>query len=191
MKCCDAEKYIMKYIDGELSKKEAEELNEHIQKCQSCKESFLFYDDMIQIFEQLPLYETPIDFEKSVMMQIQLLEQTEQRTFVKNRIIGHIWGCFTVLFGTGAVLVFYKQSIIQFFDKNSYLKPWVSNIAPIEQNIAQQGQTLQKATETIILWADQTLVNSFGLLLFLLCILCGVQYIIFKIKKQKDRIQRK
>lgn len=191
MKCCDAEKYIMKYMDGELSKKEAEELNEHIQKCQCCKESFLFYDDMMQTFEQLPLYETPDDFETNVMMQIQLLEQTEQRSFVKNRIIGHIWGCFTVLFGTGAILVFYKQSIIQIFDKNVYLKQWVNNIAPIEQNIAQQGQTLQKATENIILWTDQTLGNSFGLLLLLLCIVCAVQYMILRRKKQKNRIQHK
>ena len=30
MKCCDAEKYIMKYMDGEISQKEGEELNQHI-----------------------------------------------------------------------------------------------------------------------------------------------------------------
>ena len=41
MKCCDAEKYIMKYMDGEISQKEGEELNQHIKECQNCKESFL------------------------------------------------------------------------------------------------------------------------------------------------------
>ncbi len=191
MKCYDAEKYIMKYIDGEISKKEAEELNQHIQECSSCKESFLLYDNMLQVFEELPLYEAPKDFEINVMMQIEALEQTEQRSFVKNRIIGHIWGCFTVLFGTGAILVFYKQSIIQVFEKNVYLKQWVNNIAPIEQNIAQQGQAIQKATENIIMWTDQALINSFGILLLLLCIVCGVQYVILKRKKQADRIRRK
>ena len=31
MKCYNTEKYIMKYMDGEMTKQEAEELNQHIQ----------------------------------------------------------------------------------------------------------------------------------------------------------------
>jgi len=76
MKCCDAEKYIMKYMDGEISQKEGEELNQHIKECQNCKESFLFYDNMIQLLEQMPMHEAPEDFEINVMMKIQALEQT-------------------------------------------------------------------------------------------------------------------
>ncbi|NDO46734.1 hypothetical protein [Clostridium sp. MD294] len=191
MKCCDAEKYIMKYMDSEITKKEAEELNQHIQQCQKCKESFLFYDNMLQVFEQMSLYEAPEDFESNVMMQIQALEKIEQRSYVNNRILGHIWSVFTVLFGTGAILVFYKQPIIQALEKNDILKQWVKNIMPIEQNISQQGQVLEDITENVILWIDKVLVNGFGVLLLLLCIVCAVQYVILKRKKQTDRIQHK
>lgn len=191
MKCCDAEKYIMKYIDGEISQKEGEELNQHIRECQNCKESFLFYDNMIQLLEQMPMYEAPENFETNVMMKIQALEQTEQRSFVKNRILGHIWGTFTVLFGTGAILVFYKQPIINALENTQYFKQWVQNIAPIEQNIAQQKQTVQIVTENVILWTDEVITNSFGIILILLCIVCAVQYIILRRKKEKDRIQHK
>lgn len=191
MKCCDAEKYIMKYMDGEITKKEAEELNQHIQQCQSCKESFLFYDNMLQVFEQMPLYEAPKDFESNVMMQIQALEKTEQRSYVNNRILGHIWSVFTVFFGTGAILVFYKQPIIEVLEKNEILKQWVTNIVPIEQNISQQGQALGDITENIMLWMDKILVNGFGILLLLLSIVCAVQYMILKRKKRTDRIQHK
>ena len=191
MKCCDAEKYIMKYIDGEITKQEAEQLKQHIQQCQCCEENFLFYDNMIQVFEQMPLYEAPKDFESNVMMQIQTLEKIQQRSYAKNRILGHIWSIFTVFFGTGAILVFYKQPIIEVFQKNTYLKQWVTNILPIEQNISNQGQVLGNITENIILWTDKTLVNSFGILLLLLCVVCAIQYIMLKKKKRTDRIQHK
>ncbi len=75
MKCYNTEKYIMKYMDGEMTKQEAEELNQHIQECQKCKEDFLFYDDLLQLFEEMPLYEAPADFEKNVMLQIQALPE--------------------------------------------------------------------------------------------------------------------
>ena len=191
MKCGDAEKYIMKYIDGEITKQEAEQLKQHIQQCQSCEESFLFYDNMIQVFEQMPLYEAPEDFESNVMMQIQALDKVQQRGYVKNRILGHIWSVFTVFFGTGAILVFYKQPIIEVFEKNALLKQWVANIMPIEQNISQQGQVLEDITENIMIWTDQTLVNGFGVLLLLLCIICAVQYVMLKRKKETDRIKHK
>ena len=191
MKCCDAEKYIMKYMDGEISQKEGEELNQHIKECQNCKESFLFYDNMIQLLEQMPMHEAPEDFEINVMMKIQALEQTEQRNFVKNRILGHIWGTFTVVFGTGAILVFYKKPIINALENKKKKKKWVQNIAPIEQNITQQKQAVQVATENIILWTDKMITNSFGIVLVLLCIACAVQYMILKRKKERDRIQHK
>ena len=139
----------------------------------------------------MPLYEAPKDFESNVMMQIQTLEKIQQRSYAKNRILGHIWSIFTVFFGTGAILVFYKQPIIEVFQKNTYLKQWVTNILPIEQNISNQGQVLGNITENIILWTDKTLVNSFGILLLLLCVVCAIQYIMLKKKKRTDRIQHK
>ncbi len=36
------------------------------------------------------------DFESNVMMQIQTLEKIQQRSYAKNRILGHIWSIFTV-----------------------------------------------------------------------------------------------
>jgi type II secretory pathway component PulF len=77
------------------------------------------------------------------------------------------------------------------FQKNTYLKQWVTNILPIEQNISNQGQVLGNITENIILWTDKTLVNSFGILLLLLCVVCAIQYIMLKKKKRTDRIQHK
>ena len=40
MKCQDAEKYMMKYMDGEISKEEADLLHCHLQQCCVCKEAF-------------------------------------------------------------------------------------------------------------------------------------------------------
>ena len=62
---------------------------------------------------------------------------------------------------------------------------------PIEQNISQQGQVLEDITENIMIWTDQTLVNGFGVLLLLLCIICAVQYVMLKRKKETDRIKHK
>ncbi len=183
MKCYNTEKYIMKYMDGEMTKQEAEELNQHIQECQKCKEDFLFYDDLLQLFEEMPLYEAPADFEKNVMLQIQALP--EQKISIKDKIVGYIWGTFTILFGLGAVLVFYKESIFHLLEKNIYFNQWVKNIAPIEHNIAQQEQAFQTAIEHFMLWTDQILTKGFSFLLFLLCFVCAVQYVLLKRKKER------
>ncbi len=185
MKCYDTEKYLMKYMDGEMTKQEAEELNQHIQQCQKCKEDFLFYDNMLQLFEKMPLYEAPEGFETNVMMQIQAL--SEQKNSIKNKIAGYLWGTFTMLFGTGAVLVFYKKSIFKLLEKNLYFSQWIKSIAPIEHNIIQQEQALQKGIEHFILWADQTLTKGFSVLLFLLCFVCATQYVLLKRKKETER----
>lgn len=190
MKCCDAENYIMKYIDGEISKKEAEELNQHIKQCESCKQSFLFYDNMMQDFEQMPLYEAPEDFERNVMMQIQLLAQSEKRSFTKNKIMGYLWGSFTIFFGAGAILAFYKESIIGAMEENVYFSQWVEKITPIEQNIMEQGHMLQTATRNALYWTDEMLCNHIGILLLLLCIVCAVRCFLVR-KKGMNHINRR
>ena len=91
MKCQDAEKYIMKYMDGEISKQEAEQLNQHMQHCTACKRDFEFYDTMLDLFEQMPVYEAPADFEIQVMMQIQALEEGNSDVILKT-VFGAIFG---------------------------------------------------------------------------------------------------
>ncbi len=191
MKCQDAEKYIMKYMDGEISKQEAEQLNEHIQHCPGCKRDFEFYDAMVELFEEMPLYEAPADFEMQVMLQIQTLEEGKQYCHIKNRIWGHIWGTFTVLFGTGAILAFYKEEIMASLAQQPYFDRWLSGLGPIEATIAQQGEALQAMTENVSLWTDKILVNSGGILLMLLSIACGIQYMLLKRKKETDKVRHR
>ncbi|HIT86887.1 MAG TPA: zf-HC2 domain-containing protein [Candidatus Coprocola pullicola] len=191
MKCQDAEKYIMKYMDGEISKQEAEQLNQHMQHCTACKRDFEFYDTMLDLFEQMPVYEAPADFEIQVMMQIQALEEGKQRRHIKNRIWGHIWGTFTVLFGTGAILVLYRDQIIASLAENPYFAQWLLKLAPIEETIAQQGKTLQMITENVAVLTDKILLNSAGILLVLLSIVCGIQYMLLKRKKETDKVRHR
>ena len=191
MKCQDAEKYIMKYMDGEISKQEAEQLNQHMQHCKACKREFEIYYTMLDLFEQMPVYEAPADFEIQVMMQIQALEEGKQRRHIKNRIWGHIWGTFTVLFGTGAILVLYRDQIIASLAENPYFAQWLLKLAPIEETIAQQGKTLQMITENVAVLTDKILLNSAGILLVLLSIVCGIQYMLLKRKKETDKVRHR
>ena len=77
MKCSEAEQLMMKYIDSELSEKDAKELNSHLLVCNECKESFYIYDSLMGDLKLLPDFEAPADFEYNVMAQIKKLSDDE------------------------------------------------------------------------------------------------------------------
>ena len=61
---------------------------------------------------------------------------------------GVIWGTFSVLFGTGTMLVMYREPIMKSLLGNPYIGDTVSKLIPISMNITEQGNIIKNTTIT-------------------------------------------
>ncbi len=193
MNCQESEQFIMKYMDGEISKKEAEILNIHLSNCPLCKESFQTYDFILKEFEEIPLEEAPPNFESRVMAQIRQISEHEFQVqySIQNKVWGHVWGAFTVIFGTGTIIAFYRAPIMNSLAQNPYFADKIQDLLPLEHKISEQGHTLQIMADEMFITANQTLSDSVGAILMILTVVCAIQYYSLRRRKQTDRMNHK
>ncbi|MEA4816441.1 MAG: zf-HC2 domain-containing protein [Lachnospiraceae bacterium] len=181
MNCNKAEKYIMKYIDGELSEKEAELLNEHILKCRICKESFYIYNrisvNMVENFE----YKVPDGFEARVMKSIVLVEPIKPEPDTNEGLIG----IFSVLFGAGTVLVIFRDSIMDSLIQSPYMGKIARNLMPaveyIEIHLNYANTSLASFFESL----NGMLSNADLFIFALTLLLFGVQFVLVHNSQKK------
>ncbi len=185
MKCSEAEQLMMKYMDSELSEKDAKELNSHLLVCNECKESFYIYDSLMGDLKLLPDFEAPADFEYNVMAQIKKLSDDEYEVnySVRNKIAGAIWGTFSILFGTGTLLVLYREPLMTSLINNPYIGDSVAKLIPVSVKIAEQGEIIKDAADTFLGIAGSTIANSVGIIFAILTVICAAQFIILRNKK--------
>ena len=185
MKCSEAEELMMKYMDNELSESDAKRLNSHILECVECKESFFIYGSLISDLKILSDYEAPLGFEAEVLAKISTISiDNNGRCTIKSRVNGVIWGTFSVLFGTGTMLVMYREPIMKSLLGNPYIGDTVSKLIPISMNITEQGNIIKNTADTFIGVISSTLANSIGIILAILTLICATQFIMIRNKKR-------
>lgn len=114
MDCRIANDLMMKYMDAILTKKEAEALNGHVCSCESCKEDFMLYGQLVDEFdeESAQLYEPPLDFEDCLMKKIDDIVPDYCKVHSQDTVMGFIFGAFTMIFGAGIIVAMYKDEIM-------------------------------------------------------------------------------
>lgn len=70
MQCKEIDNLIMKYLDGNISELEMEQIIKHKDKCTRCNMEFELLRDAIDIIEEMPEIEVPDGFEVRVMNTI-------------------------------------------------------------------------------------------------------------------------
>lgn len=126
--CSKTEDYLMKYMDNNLTSKEANELNRHISCCEKCKEEFMVYDQMMTEFMEMELDVAPEGFELRVMEKVKELEPISSN--VENAVDGvfwFIWGFVSVVMGLGFMLTIYKDNVLSLLKANTDLG-WLLDI---------------------------------------------------------------
>ncbi len=193
MNCSDAEKYMMKYMDGEMTENEAKKLNVHLLDCPECKHNFLIYEQIMDEIDEPALVQAPPEFEHQVMAKIIQISETEFQVHyhVRSKIWGQMWGAFTVIFGTGTVIAYYKEPIMLSLSKYPHLYDKISKLAPVEQEINMQGHIIYDVGNQFATSLDQTLSHSIHIILLLLAIICGAQYYLLHRKNKMDRMNGK
>lgn len=193
MKCEEAESYIMKYMDGEITKEEAKILNEHLLDCAFCKESFFIYDKMQEELKSMPLYEAPENFELEVMTKIVQISENEYEIqySLSHKIWGVIWGTFTVIFGTGTILAFYREPIMMSLAENPYFADKIKNLMPIADEITKQGETIKTVFDDTVFTINTILSNSVGIIFAILTFVCAIQFYLLHHRKKNSKVDGK
>ena len=121
--CQKASKLMMKHLDSALTLSEEDWLTKHIDTCEQCKEDFSTYNIMTEEFAEIErtrsVLKTPDCFSSAVMSKITVLPVQARKTF--NNFIFILWTVFSLLLGTGVLLVINKNRIIEALGSNATL----------------------------------------------------------------------
>lgn len=83
MDCKKALQLIHRYIDGELDTAQKEELEKHIESCESCRKEYQLEKNIIESLKNMPPLELPEDFNKKIheklVYQKNILEKKKER----------------------------------------------------------------------------------------------------------------
>ncbi|WP_029687865.1 DUF4349 domain-containing protein [Thermoanaerobacter sp. A7A] len=83
MDCKKALQLIPRYIDGELDVSQKEELEKHIESCESCRKEYQLEKNIIESLKNMPPLELPEDFNKKIheklVYQKNILEKKKER----------------------------------------------------------------------------------------------------------------
>lgn len=193
MNCDDADLYIMRYMDGEITQEEAEILNKHILGCNACEQDFLVYDSMLSQFQALPEFMVPEGFELQVMTEISKISESEYEVTLtlKDKAIRAVWGTFTVLFGAGAILVFYREPIMNSLAQNPYVGEQVKRLMPAAQQVTQGAATIQDSLNSVAAVVNTVLSNSMGIIFGVLTVICAVQFYLLLRRKKLNKADEK
>ena len=186
MKCEHADMLIMKYMDEEISEAEAKELNTHLCVCEKCKESFMVFDSMLTMMEEVPQVTAPLGFEEEVMTKILALPMQEKRyVYSKNdKMKIALVGSFTFLLSIGAVLISYRDQILQTMMQNPSMKDFVSRLMPVIEMAESRSVELAGGIGNIFIGIDNILTAGAGLIATAILALCGVQFVLARRKNR-------
>lgn len=125
MDCKSAKVLLMKYMDGDISKKEVLKLRSHTDCCEKCREEFLIYTQILEGFDELEKYEAPEGFEACVMEKIQDIEVEYSPDFAG------VFGCgllcaFSVLFGIAGWMLLNREALISYLYSVNGLEEYVA-----------------------------------------------------------------
>lgn len=190
MNCDKSNLYMMKYIDGDITEEEAKRLNEHILCCEKCKKDFEIYDNILKDFAFIPEFEAPEGFENEVMQKISALNGIEIYTF-KNKIMSIIWGLFTIIFGSGAMLLFYRESIIKSLSQTQYFAEKISNFLPISEKIEEQADLIIYIFNDMLIKINDVFANIIIVFLTIITVICAFQFISLHKRQRQHRIEDK
>ena len=177
------EKYgdlMMKYMDGLLDDFEQMNLDKHIEACETCREDFSIYQEMLTDFNTEEIIEAPEGFVAAVMekvddINIYFPKKVRDKGKMLDNVIFGIWGLLAAAFAAGAALFLQGEAIFGWLHANG-LETVAAIARPFADFAAGFGGTLEYYTTTASGWLG-TNINDFAIVFLLVfVVLVGVQF---------------
>jgi hypothetical protein len=124
---------MMKYMDKTITELEAKNLNKHILSCDGCRESFMIYDSIASDLSSVPSAEVPDGFTARVMSAVAALPNYTGEC--ASRVMYGVWGVVGFFVAVGALLIFFRDWILQAMGANPAFEPAMSSITGFTRSI--------------------------------------------------------
>ncbi len=111
MDCKTSSTLIMNYVDKTIKENEWANLQEHMNNCNQCQEEFKIFTEMLDLFEDVPMYEPSKTFEDKVMASIDKSLYTEK--------VNKWLGVNAIILSIGIYLTFVLPILRQGLSKDS------------------------------------------------------------------------
>ena len=175
---------MMKYMDSEITEKEADELNQHILECQECKEAFFVYDSMVTDIETTNQAVAPENFEKAVLAKIALLPKKERIYSKEDKMRSVVASVFVFFLSLGTALVVYQEQIVTRLMQNPNTADYVMAFSPVAVAVESHTKNLLSFTELAIAQANSVISAGAWIIGLSIVAVCTIQ---FSIAKRRNR----
>jgi len=108
MDCTIAENLTMKYAEGTITPPESQGLVKHVLSCESCREFYLLFDEMLEQTTTDDLEKVPGDFTRNVMLAVKALpcREAKVKRSAGSVVYSVLWGFSVMILGLALLLVF-------------------------------------------------------------------------------------
>ena len=182
MECDSADLLLMKYMDNTLNESETERLNAHLETCESCRKSFVVYDEIMRNFTEQTVY-APDNFEALVMDKIRALPAEHKSLASADNLLCVVWGIFSVLFGLGFLAVINKDAIILALSDNPSFAAYADMLETVSRLADRAINSLTSAAGTFFTALSGYIASSRYILMLIIAVLVLVQYVVYRKNK--------
>ena len=115
MDCNQAELAMMAHMEKTIQPAQAQDLAQHILKCQDCQEYYIGFDMAMDVLNDTELSAAPPDFTQAVMAQVHKLPaHTKPEPVVISVSLRILWGLSAIALGIGLLFAFNPEWLASF-----------------------------------------------------------------------------
>jgi len=145
MVCEKSNELMMRYMDGLLDAFDEMNLTKHIETCETCREDFEIYKEMLVGFDlhNIEIVDAPQGFDDVVMSQINDIniyfpEKVRNKGVILDRVIFIVWGLMSATIAAGLMLYLFSEQIFTWLDAQG-LYGIAAALNPIADYVADFG----------------------------------------------------
>jgi len=147
MVCEKSNELMMRYMDGLLDSFDEMNLTKHIETCETCREDFEIYKEMLVGFDlkNMEIVDAPDGFDDAVMAQIDNIniyfpEKVRNKGVILDRVIFVAWGLMAATIAAGLTLFLFNEQIFAWLYEQG-LYGAATALYPIASYVADFGTT--------------------------------------------------
>lgn len=146
-----SERDFQRYFDQQTTKKEVQQIDQHLTDCRSCQQELNLYQEIYHALRQEPDFELPVDFNRKVMSRVALEKRPSANHFYFENFLA-------ILGILAAIFILYLYGLNPVFHIYSNLPPYLnhfrgmlSGMFPVIPDFLKSGYAMAALTILIVI----------------------------------------